>query len=77
MSQKVIRNTSFLFGIFVVVAGFAVSDIVPDDAGWAENFVAFSSAAAPWIVSAAIFSAAGEIIKAINERAAQPSRDDA
>lgn len=77
MSHKVFRNTSFLLAVFVIVSGFAASSNVGDGASWDERFIAFSSAAAPWIVSAMIVWAAGEIIKAINEGLVQPSRDEA
>lgn len=77
VSHKIFRNTSYVLAVFVIVSAFAASSNVGDGASWDERFLAFSSAVAPWIVSATIVWAAGEIIKAINERAAQPSRDDA
>ena len=77
MSHNVFRNTSYLLAVFVGVSAFAASSNVSDGASWDDRFLAFSSAVTPWMVSATIVWAAGEIIKAINERAAQPSRDDA
>lgn len=76
-SARVFRNTSFLLAVMIVVSGFAASSNVGDGASWDERILAFSSAAAPWIVSAMIVWAAGEIIKAINERPGQPDHDHA
>jgi len=65
MSHKVFRNTSFVLAAFIVVSMFAVTDSAPDDASWSENFVAFSTTAAPWIIASVVVWAAAEIIKAM------------
>lgn len=67
MNEKSFRNTSIAFAVFVVVAGVASSNAVGDGADWAERFVAFSSASAPWIICATITWAAAQIIAVIRE----------
>jgi len=75
-SARIFRSTLFAFAVVIGVSSFAASSNVGDGASWDERFLAFNSAAAPWIVSTMIVWAAGEIIKAINERPGQPGRDD-
>ena len=62
---RVFRNSSYALVAMIVVLGFAVDSTLPDGADWAERLVAWSSAVAPWLVSAMIVWAAGEIVKAI------------
>jgi hypothetical protein len=64
--HKVFRNTSYVLIAVMVVAVFAANSIIGDDAGWADRFVAYTAAVNPWMISATIVWAAGEIIKAMS-----------
>ena len=62
---RVFRNSTYALLAMIVVLGFAVDSTLPDGADWADRLVAWSSAVAPWLVSAMIVWATGEIVKAI------------
>jgi hypothetical protein len=64
--HKVFRNTSYVLIAVMGVAVFATNSIIGDDAGWADRFVAYTAAVNPWMISATIVWAAGEIIKAMS-----------
>lgn len=68
MNERGFQITSYVLAAFVLIAMFASSASVPDGASWDERFLAFSSAAGPWIVAGAVVWAAGEIIKASRSR---------
>jgi hypothetical protein len=60
-------------GAFAILAGIAAANVVGDDAGWDENFLAATAAIAPYLISATIVWATGEIIKAMrNNQKEQP-----
>lgn len=63
---RAFRITSYVLIAFMVIALFAATDSVGDDAGWADRFVAYSAAVNPWLISATIVWAAGEIVKAVS-----------
>jgi hypothetical protein len=65
--HKVFRNTSFMFGVFTIVASFAALDQIPDGASWSARYLAVGSAMAPWLISGMIVWAAGEIIKVMKD----------
>jgi hypothetical protein len=62
--HKAFRNTSIALIAIMVVAVLAANSSVGDDAGWADRFLAYTAAVNPWMISATIVWAAGEIIKA-------------
>jgi len=72
MTSKVFRNTSYVFLVLILIAAFAAESSVGDDAGFADRFLAYSPAVNPWIISAVIVWAAGEIIGAIRGRESEP-----
>ena len=62
--KQVFRTSTLIFGALVVVSVFAVSSTISDDASWGDRFIAFSVAVNPWMISAMIVWATGEIIGA-------------
>ena len=67
MPDKVFRNSTLAAMFFVVVSGIAAQDVLRDDAGWAANWLAFSSAAAPYLIMGMIVWATGILVKVIQE----------
>lgn len=64
-ADKVFRNSTYGLMAFMVIAFIASENSMPDGAEWSDRFLAYSSAVAPWLVSAVIVWAAGEIVKAL------------
>ena len=66
MTSKTFRNTSLLLSLFVIISAVASSNVVGDDANWADRFLAFNAAVNPWLISVMVVWSAGEIIGAIH-----------
>jgi hypothetical protein len=64
-AERVFRTSTYVLVAVMVIASIAAENSVPDGAEWSDRFLAYSSAVAPWLVSAMIVWAAGEIVKAI------------
>ena len=64
-AEKLFRRTEYVLLAMMVIVSIAAGNSVPDGAEWSDRILAYSSAVAPWLVSAMIVWAAGEIVKAI------------
>lgn len=68
MNERGFQISSYVLAAFILIAMFASSASLPDGASWDERFLAFSTAAGPWVVAGSVVWAAGEIIKAMRSR---------
>ena len=64
-AEKVFRTSTYVLIALMVITMFAADNSIPDGAEWSDRFLAYSEAIAPWLVSAVIVWAAGEIVRAV------------